>query len=167
MREGKTGIYSSHLLVPIPDSYKFSFIYKFSGDGKYYAKYSDGSYSLLISGSIPEVDIYIAGQILSGQRVVMLSSGKAIYYDTTDENNIGKVLGITNQAALTNELVEVIGDGLMTGFSGSLIPNSVYYAGVNGTLTAVIPSINIFQRIGVAINSNTLKVDFSEPIIII
>ena len=111
---------------------------------------------------------FTAGETLGGQRLVMLINNKAHYFDPTDDNNIGKELGITNQSAIINSLVDVVIGGVITDIGWGLTPNFIYYAGVNGTITTVLPTAPfIFQRIGVAIDSNSLKLEFSEPISII
>ncbi|MFV8336428.1 hypothetical protein ACNQF7_10135 [Flavobacterium sp. RSP29] len=118
-----------------------------------------------IQGDSGNVSKYIAGEILGGQRAVMLQDGKAFYYDPSDENNAGKLIGITNQAALEGEEIEVVGFGVITNM-GNLIPNQIYYAGLNGDISINPMAIGICQRIGIAIDANNLKIEFSEPLII-
>jgi hypothetical protein len=108
---------------------------------------------------------FIAGQILGGQRVVMLSGGKAVYFNPNNENNIGRVLGITKHAAILNASVNVIMDGIIINAGWGLTTDAIYYADNNGMITTAIPAPPfIFQRIGIAVNPNTLKLEFSEPI---
>ncbi len=108
---------------------------------------------------------YIAGEILSGQRLVMLQDGKVIYYDPTNENNVGKLVGITNQSAIENEEIEVVGFGFVTNM-GNLIANEIYYASENGMLSLNPIMTGIFQRVGIAKDTNNFKIEFSEPLII-
>ena len=115
---------------------------------------------------VSNITKYVAGSILSGQRLVMLDNSKVIYFDPTNENNAGKLVGITNQAALENELIEVVSFGVITNMS-VLVPNSIYYARDNGNISTTPEPNGIFQRIGIAIDNNNLKIEFSEPLIII
>jgi hypothetical protein len=59
---------------------------------------------------------YTAGATVVMERVVMLSGGKVIHFDPTDENNLGKVAGIAKNAAAINQVVTVVQE--------VIIPNS-------------------------------------------
>lgn len=109
---------------------------------------------------------FIAGEALDAQRVVKIQAGKVYYFDTTNENDIGYQLGMTNNAAATNQYVTVVFDGVMTNPGWGLTPDGVYFATGLGQLTVSIPTSGIDQRIGVAIDANTLKLEFSEPCIL-
>ena len=112
----------------------------------------------------PKLSKFIAGETLGGQRVVMLKNGKAFYFDQIDENNIGYSLGMTNQAANQDDLIDIATSGVVIDNGWGLIPDTIYYLGTNGLITNLIPSSGVFQRVGVAVDSNTLKLEFSEPI---
>jgi len=108
---------------------------------------------------------YTAGEILGGQRVVMLQGGKVVYNDPSDENNAGKLIGITNQASLADQKVYVVSLGIITNMA-NLIQDEIYYADLNGTITNTPVMNGILQRIGIAIDANNLKLEFSEPLIL-
>lgn len=110
--------------------------------------------------------IYIAGANVSIERVLMLSAGKVVHFDPSDENNAGKVVGISKNSALVNENVTVVAEGVMTSPGWGRIANSIYYAAANGTTTTTIPGSGILQSVGVAIDVSTMKISFSEPIIL-
>lgn len=110
---------------------------------------------------------YTAGEILGGQRLVMLKDGKAFYYDITNENNLGTFIGITNQSSVTDTDIDVYGFGQVINFGWGLTPNATYYAGTNGQMTTTAPTLGILQRIGVAVDANTLRMQLSEPLILI
>lgn len=118
----------------------------------------------VIDGINASGGIYTAGTILGGQRVVMISGGQAVYFDPTNDNNAGKHLGMTVSAANAGEEVGVADNGTITNPGWNLTPDAVYYAAPAGMITAIIPTSGLFQRVGVAVNNNTLKLDFSEPI---
>ncbi len=150
------------------------------GDTLYYEK-GNGWRTIDINGSIKQsisstvindlteiVNSFVAGEILGGQRIVMIVGGEAFYYDPTDENNAGRDVGITKGAAIAGAMVEVVSKGIMTGFSGALVQDSIYYVGLLGTLTDTVPTgPGIDMRVGVAVDANTLNVNFSEPCILI
>ena len=110
--------------------------------------------------------VYIAGATIAMEKVLVLSSGKVIHFDPSDENNVGKVVGISTNSALINENVKVISEGIMNSAGWGLSPDSVYYAGSTGTVTTTLPTSGIVIRVGVAVDTNTMKVNFSEPIIL-
>lgn len=110
--------------------------------------------------------VYVAGASISMEKVLMLSSGKVIHFDPDNENNVGKIVGISTNSALINENVTVIAEGIMSSAGWGLSPDTVYYAGSSGVVTATLPASGIMIRVGVAVNTNTMKVDFSEPIIL-
>lgn len=150
------------------------------GDTLYYEK-GNGWRTIDITGSIKTtvttnvindltqiVNSFVAGEDLGGQRVVMIIGGEAFYYDPTDENSVGRDVGITKAAALTGAMVEVVSKGIMTGFSGSLVQDDIYFVDVNGQLTSVVPvGPGIDMRVGIAVDANTLNINFSEPCILI
>lgn len=119
----------------------------------------------IISGSAIE-QTYSAGAAVGGQRVVMLNGGTAIHFDPI-EANVGFVLGISNNAAGIGDPVKVIMEGSMVSVGWGLTPNTVYYASSTGLLTTVVPITGVLQRVGVAVDANTLQIRFSEPIILI
>lgn len=150
------------------------------GDTLYYEK-GNGWRTLDITGSVKTtilstvindlteiVNTFVAGENLGGQRVVMIVAGQAFYYDPTNENNVGRDVGITKGSVIMGANVEVVSKGVMTGFSGSLIQDDIYYVDLLGQLTSVIPvGPGIDMRVGVAIDANTLNINFSEPCILI
>ena len=110
---------------------------------------------------------YIAGSAVGGHRVIMVEGSKAVHFDPSEENNTGKTLGVSKNAAVTDDNVTVIHQGIIKSSGWGLTPDAIYYAGPNGTMTATIPNSGILQRIGIAIDSETLMVKFSEPIVLI
>jgi hypothetical protein len=111
--------------------------------------------------------IFPAGATVNGHRVVMVSSGKVIHFDPTTELNLGKTIGISNNAAILDDPVTVLFSGKVTNPGWGLTPDSVYYSVANGQLSVTPPTSGIVLRVGVAVDSNTLNVDFGEPFILI
>jgi hypothetical protein len=109
----------------------------------------------------------IAGQTLSGNRVVYINNGKAYYYDPSDASLYGRTLGITKNAASTDETVQVQMLGVMDWNSTPLTSGTLYYAGPNGQLTSNPSGLTVLQRVGHAIASNKLKINFDINILTI
>jgi hypothetical protein len=108
--------------------------------------------------------VFTAGEILSGQRVVMLQGDKVVYYDPTDEENYDKIVGITDQAAVLDEPVRVIMSGIIYNPGWGLNQNKLYFSDLNGTITET-PSAEILNSIGLALDSDSLKIKIGQPII--
>ena len=120
------------------------------------------------SGQSQLVNTFVAGANLSGQRVVYIDSGKAVYFDATDQNLSFLQIGLTDHAAALNANVNVIIDGIIKSAGWGLLAGAVYYADVNGLLTLTPPiAPSIVQTVGVAIDSDTLKINFSQTILTI
>jgi hypothetical protein len=111
--------------------------------------------------------VYIAGATVIAERVVMLSGGKVIHFDPSDEDNLGKVVGLSKNGAAADQPVTVVQEGIYANSGMGLTPNEVYYAGTDGTISTTVPANGIFIRIGISISSGSLKVDFSEPVLLI
>jgi hypothetical protein len=109
----------------------------------------------------------IAGQTLSGNRVVYIENDKAFYYDPSNTSLYGRVLGITTNAASVNQPVEVQLIGVMNWSSIPLVAGSLYYAGVSGQLTTNPAGLTVLQRVGHAIATNKLKINFDINILTI
>jgi len=87
----------------------------------------------------------------------MINGGQVKYYDPTDVSNLGKTLGITDSGVTVGGSVNIITEGTIMNYGWGLTQDAVYYAGINGTITTIVPIPPfIQQRVGVAIDSNTL-----------
>lgn len=122
---------------------------------------------LLYDDEIGSAANYIAGAAIGGHRVIMIETSKAVHFDPSEENNTGKTLGVSKNAAVTDDPVTVVHQGIIKSSGWGLTPDAIYYAGSNGTITVTIPTSGILQRIGIAVDSDTLMVKFSEPIVLI
>lgn len=98
---------------------------------------------------------------LGGNRLVM---GNGNYADNTDLNTVSKVIGFTKTSAVLYDLVSIASSGELNGFTG-LTVNAPVYVSTNGNYTQVLPTSGYIQRVGIPINSTTILVNLSEPII--
>lgn len=112
------------------------------------------------------VKIYMqAGVDVGGHRLLMLSGGRAIYFDPTNINNINKFLGISTNASITDDNVGIVTKGLLINIGWGLIPDATYFASSDGLIstTPILSGINLV--VGIAIDSDTLDINFSQPYI--
>jgi hypothetical protein len=105
----------------------------------------------------------IAGENLSGGRIVRILNEKAVYYDPDDSSCTGTVLGITRQAALLGDSVEVQISGICYLPGQGFVPGTRYYAGPNGTIVSSANSL-IVQSVGHSISTEKLVINFQSPI---
>lgn len=103
---------------------------------------------------------FIAGSDLGGNRVV---TGASTYADNTDLTTIGRAIGLTQGAAAIGEPVNIVTIGELDGFFG-LITNDPVYLSTDGTTTQTVPTTGYIQRIGVAISTTKISLNFSDPI---
>lgn len=107
----------------------------------------------------------IAGQSLSGGRVVVIKNGKAVYFNPNDITMLGLVTGITKTAAANNAEVQIKLFGAFYEAGLNLTSDEMYFVGVNGTLVTDPTGLLIVQPIGNALNSDTLNININSPIL--
>lgn len=98
---------------------------------------------------------------VGGNRLVM---GDGNYADNTNLNTAAKVIGFTRTSAVLGELVTIIAAGELNGFTG-LTVNEPVYVSTNGNYTQILPESGYIQKVGIPINSTTILVNLSEPLI--
>ena len=110
-------------------------------------------------GSITQ-KIYTAGEAIGGQRVLMVSGGKAFYFDPSDMDNYDKVIGMSMHASVLNDNINVMQEGVIT--IGGLTADATYYTTSGGLITTTVPTSGILQKVGVALNTSDLIIEFSQ-----
>ena len=110
--------------------------------------------------------IFVAGENLGGHRLVQSIGSQVFYFDASNISGYGKQLGMTSQSAVTGANINVILIGIVNNPGWGLITDSIYYASTNGLITTTIPTSNLDVRIGVAIDSNTLRLEISDQVIL-
>lgn len=105
-----------------------------------------------------------AGEDLSGHRVVILENNQVKYFDPNNEAHYDLVFGVTNQAAISGDPIEVILSGRIQ--NGSFASGVVYFAGLNGAIQSDEPTFSILQEVGLGINSSEMLVRMRQPILI-
>jgi hypothetical protein len=119
------------------------------------------------SPTVPSgVENFMAGQTLSGHRVVRSNaSGNAIYADRSDAGS-QHVLGVTLGAAIAGDTVQVRRHGSIEEPSWSWTPNEAIFLGDNGVLTQAYPGGPVSLIVGFATTATSMFVAPREPIIL-
>lgn len=106
----------------------------------------------------------IAGEVLGGGKLVYLAGGKFFLYDANNTTLADMAFGITKGAAILNATVDVQFSGIFTEVGLGLTPEIEYFAGLNGLLSSN-PTYATFTSIGIALNTNSIKIEIQPSII--
>ena len=105
-----------------------------------------------------------AGQNLSGHKVISAASdGKALYADVNTVTTTA-IIGISLNAALHNDTVNVQNSGTLQHSGWSFTPQEPVFVGLNGQLTQTPLNAAYSAEIGVAISPDTILINI-QPII--
>lgn len=107
----------------------------------------------------------IAGQDLSGGKLVYLSAGSFFLYDGNNETLADMAFGITRGAAKSGAAVIVQMGGVFTEVGLGLIAGKIYYSVSDGLLSTT-PG-KVITIIGIAVDTDNLKMDIQQSIITI
>lgn len=122
------------------------------------------------SGSTAEgvVSTYTAGEILSGGVAVIMDTDAKVYkMDITNSYHWDKYIGVTTQAAIANDPINVITCGVTTLLGSGWAPGTPYYISASGTLATTNPSPGFCKQVGVGIDTDKINiVNYSELILI-
>jgi len=117
-----------------------------------------------ITNTITLDNNYTCGSNIGGHKVVYLNNDKIEYASNDNVNCLNKVIGLSIQAGNADTSIKVKRDGIIELTNWGLIPNSIYYLGLNGEITNIIPNTGIYQIIGIAKNSNQLEIKINVAI---
>jgi len=108
----------------------------------------------------------IAGEVLGYPRAVMTVAGKAMLFDPIT-GVAGSVVGLTTASAVVDATVSVLTQGKLTYTGWSLTQGSRYYAGNAGVVSLTPVTSGNMQPIGVALTSDTLLLNITNPVDIV
>jgi hypothetical protein len=135
-----------------------------SGSNLQFTDLNSNTHTLDELSTAQTIDV-IAGETLLSNKAVMISGSKAYYFDTTDNNNYNKCIGITKHSSLTNENIRIITSGKLN--TGITLADGNYFAnGTIGNLTNYQPANGISQIIGTSISNTELLIDIKTSIIL-
>jgi hypothetical protein len=122
------------------------------------------------SGSTAEgvVNTYTAGEILSGGVAVIMDTDAKVYkMDINNSYHWDKYIGITTQAAIANDPINVITCGVTTLLGSGWAPGTPYYISSTGVLSTTNPAPGFCKQVGVGINTDMINiVNYSEFVLI-
>lgn len=107
-----------------------------------------------------------ADQAIGGHRVVRSTATGCDYADSSNLTHLGKVIGMTNEATSSGNLVKIWPAGKITDPSFNFDLGPVYLS-TNGLLTQTPPTTGFIQQIGVALSQTTILVQILNPIAVI
>lgn len=108
-------------------------------------------------GDKGNIETITAGGNISSGNVVYVSSGLAYRFDASDSNLQNKIYGIAKTAATIGNTLEVYTFGVATVAGWGLTPDTLYYAGLNGS-TQTTPYTVLSEFVGVSITSDSLLI---------
>lgn len=107
---------------------------------------------------------YAAGQVISGHRVIKTSGGSAYYASSAAPGDANLMLGISLNAALQGDPVNVQYSGEVTEPSWAWTPDQVVFCGVDGVLTQTPPS-GVQTIVAVASTPTKIVINIRQPIV--
>ena len=109
----------------------------------------------------------MAGESLGGHRAVYAASdGKVCYADSSVPLGLHRTLGITTGAVISGEPATVQTYGRLFESSWNWTVGTPVYLGTNGVLTQTCPTTGFIQELGFPIDSKTLFISISLPIVL-
>jgi len=127
-------------------------------------KFVNGKWQPLPEGDTSDLLAYVAGENLSGQTLVYVQDGAAYKFNPNDETLLGRLFGITTNAALAGDDVLIKTSGVYEVQGFNLIPNQQYFAGPDGALVSNPEGLLIVQSVGISVTPDSIKLNFLSPI---
>jgi hypothetical protein len=110
---------------------------------------------------------YIAGENLSGHRLVYANNDKLYYADSSNLIHANRILGITTGAASINQAATIVTYGELTEPTWNWDIIKPIYAGISGNLTQTTSSTGFIQIVATAITATKIFINIKPAIIII
>lgn len=107
--------------------------------------------------------VYNAGEPISGHKVVRMDSGLVYIADSSNDAHLGQAIGISTNAASIGNPVTVQTIGEITDASLVFSTPGPVFVGTNGAVTQTAPSTGWIQRVGTALDSDSLLINFETP----
>lgn len=109
----------------------------------------------------------VAGESIGGHRAVVISAdGQAYYADRAQSNNMGRIGGITLNAAAPGDVLNVMQSGQVIEPSWSWTPFLPIFLDHAGGLTQVVPADGFLIVLGSALNATSMFVNPNPPLVI-
>ena len=109
-------------------------------------------------------DSYIAGEPISGARVIVAIDGLAYHADITNPVHRDMVVGISRTAATSGGVFDVATRGKFYYYGLGLTANEAYTFDNTGKLVQSYPNGSFYQLIGNAVDQDTININISTTI---
>jgi len=107
----------------------------------------------------------IAGETIGGHKIVYEKDKKAYIASNDNLECVGRIVGMTLNAAVQNEILNIRKVGNIQNQNWGLFSNYLYYLGTDGTIISSTGSGLFLQNLGYASNSENLEFNINIPIL--
>lgn len=102
--------------------------------------------------------------IATGIAVIIDADGRVYHYDITNPDHYGKLCGVSRQAALKGNLLDVCVSGELTEAGSGWRAGDMYYVGSGGVLQVEVPATGTPCVIAVGTAADTILVKNMAPV---
>jgi len=110
-----------------------------------------------------KVVVVEAGEVIGSNKVVYVSNNKIYKASNQNLGCLNKILGVTKQAGVIGDFIEVVVFGELNGFGG--LENKIYYLGVDGDIIDYIVNSGLKVEVGRGLKLDTLFVEIKNYLI--
>ena len=106
--------------------------------------------------STQNYEFFLSGDNISSGTVVYIKENKVYKFDVNNESLYGFHIGIATTSAITNTSIKVQFNGIVHIPGFGLIPDTLYYIGLNSRPSTNISGITLLTPLGVSISVDKL-----------
>ena len=107
---------------------------------------------------------YIAGEVLSGHRIVIIENDKAYYASNMNSAHANRIAGITIGATMYNDPAYIQTGGELEEPSWNWVLNIPLWLSASGFLTQIPPTVGFSCIIGSPVTSTKILINIGTPI---
>ncbi len=101
---------------------------------------------------------------LAAFMVVKMSGVGVAVATSANQNDAGRVVGLTTAAVSIGQSATVRDNGILTNPAWNWEVNSPLFVGISGALTQIEPTSGFVQRLGIALTATSIFINKSDPI---
>ena len=107
----------------------------------------------------------VAGQSINAYRLVTTDvMGKVVVASSAEESHIGRILGVSLNAASVGQTVQITTFGDVTNTAWTFTPTAALYVGIDGLVTQDAETGVFYQQIGFAREATRVAIDIQRGI---